>query len=274
VETANVQGKLWGSAARDWAEIQEPMNVPLWEAMLNAAQVGPGTRLLDVGCGGGGASLLAAAKGAQVTGLDVAESLIACARERDPNSEFRVGNMAALPFANGAFDVVFAANSLQFAGDWLAALRELGRVCVLNGRIAVGLFAPPEKVAFRVIFETIGAMLPEPLPGGGPFALSAPGKLEDLFEQAGLGVLAGDEVDCPFGYPNFATFWRGTTAAGPFQSILPIVDEARLKSALRDAVEPFCGGDGRILIQPNRFKYVVAAVSPFTKKNTAVAKQL
>ena len=254
-----MQSELWGKAARDWADIQEPMNRPLWEAMLNATHVGPGTRLLDVGCGGGGASLLVAARGAQVTGLDAAEGLIAFARERAPNSEFRVGDMVDLPFADGAFDLVFAANSIQFAGDWLAALRELGRVCVLNGRIAVGLFGPPEKVAFRAIFETISAMLPEPLSGGGPFALSGPGKLEGLFEQAGLSVLASDEIDCPFGYPDFATFWRGTTAAGPFQSILPVVGEAQLKLALRDAVEPFCCGDGRILIRPNRFKYVVAA---------------
>lgn len=259
MKTANVQGELWGKAARDWAEIQEPMNVPLWEAMLNAAHVGPGTRSLDVGCGAGGASLLATARGAQVTGLDAAEGLIAFARERDPNSEFRVGDMADLPFADGAFDLIFAANSVQFASDWLAALRECGRVCKPSGRIAVGLFAPPEKVAFRVIFKTISAMLPEPLPGGGPFALSAPGKLEDLFEQAGLSVLAGDEVDCPFGYPDFATFWRGTTAAGPFQGILQVINEEELKSALLGAVEPFCCGDGRILIQPNKFKYVVAA---------------
>lgn len=46
--------------------------------------------------------------------------------------------------------------------------------------------------------------------------------------------------------------------AGPFQRILPIVGEAQLKAALRDAVEPFGCGDGRILIQPNSFKYVVA----------------
>jgi SAM-dependent methyltransferase len=255
--TAKVQGELWGLAVQDWTEIQEPMNRPLWEAMQNAAEVGPGTRLLDVGCGGGGASVLAVERGAQVSGLDAAEGLIAFAREH-VNGEFRVGDMEKLPFNNDAFDVVFAANSVQFAGDWLAALRELGRVCTPGGHVVAGLFGPPEKVALRAIFKALGEMMPEQPEAGGPFALSAPGKLEAMFAQAGLNVLESDEVDCPFSYPDFDTFWRGTTAAAPFQSTLRVVSEAQLQSALRSAVEPFRLDNGGILIQPNCFKYVAA----------------
>ena len=50
------------------------MHRPIWEAMLNATEVGSGTRFLDAGGGGGGASILAAERGAQVSGLDAAES--------------------------------------------------------------------------------------------------------------------------------------------------------------------------------------------------------
>jgi len=258
--TATIQGELWGKAARDWAEIQEPMNKPLWEAMQNAAQVGPGTCFLDVGCGGGGASLLASERGAQVSGLDAAEGLITFARARVPDGDFRVGDMENLPFDNDAFDVVFAANSVQFAGDWLAALSEFRRVCALDGRIVAGLFGPPERVGFRVIFKVIGDFMPEPPPSGGPFALSAPGLLAELFAQAGLNVLESGEVDCPYRYPDFETFWQGTTAAGPFQSTLQVVNEEQLKSAMRDAIEPFRLDNGGILIQPNIFKYVVATL--------------
>jgi hypothetical protein len=42
-----VQGQLWGRAAHDWVELQEPMALPLWEAMLDAAMVGPGAHVLD-----------------------------------------------------------------------------------------------------------------------------------------------------------------------------------------------------------------------------------
>src|SRR5438093_11813299 len=96
--SATVQGPLWGRAAHDWAELQEPTALPLWEAMLDAAAVGPGKRVLDAGCGAGGASMLAAGRGALVNGLDAAEALLAIARERVPDADFRVGDLDALPY--------------------------------------------------------------------------------------------------------------------------------------------------------------------------------
>ena len=189
--TSKIQGELWGIAPQGWAEIQEPMHRPLWEAMLNAAKVGQGTRFLDAGCGGGGASVLAAERGAQVSGLDAAEGLLTFARVRVPDGDFRVGDIESLPFDDDAFEAVFAANSVQYTADRVATLREFGRVCASEGRIVAGLFGPPEKVTFATIFKAQRDAMPEPPPGGGPFELSAPGKLEGLFAEAGLKVLAG-----------------------------------------------------------------------------------
>src|SRR5688572_5221144 len=98
MKPADVQGQLWGAQARDWADLMEPPDRPLWEAMLESAAVGEGTRFLDVGCGGGGASVLAARRGAKVAGLDAAEPLINIARERLPEGDFRVGDMEEMPY--------------------------------------------------------------------------------------------------------------------------------------------------------------------------------
>jgi SAM-dependent methyltransferase len=244
--TVEIQGELWGKMPQDWATLQEPLHIPLWEAMLEGALVGSGTRFLDAGCGGGGGSVLAAERGAQVSGLDAAEGLI------------RVGDIESLPFDDEVFDAVFAANSVQFTEDRIKALRELGRVCTLKGRIVAGLFGPPEKVAFSAIIKAVRDAMPEPPPGGGPFELSAPGKLEGLFEAAGLNVLESGEVDCPYNYPDFETFCRAHVAAGPFQSMLRVVSEEKLRLVLRDAVEAFRLENGGLLIQPNAYKYVVA----------------
>ncbi len=206
--TAKVQGELWGAAPQAWSEIQEPLHAPLYAAMLNATSVRAGTRLLDVGCGGGSASLLAAARGAQVSGLDAAAGLLAFARQRVPSGDFRVGDMESLPFAAAAFDVVFAASSLQFAGNPRAALAEFGRVCAPDGRIVVGLFGPPQKVASATIMKALGDLMPTPPSGAGPFALSAPGTLEGLLAEAGFTVLESSELDCPFSYADFAICWR------------------------------------------------------------------
>jgi SAM-dependent methyltransferase len=256
--TSKIQGELWGKAPRGWVEIQEPMSRPLWETMLNATEVGSTTHFLDVGCGGGGASVLAAERGAQVSGLDAAEGLIKFARERVSNGDFRVGDIESLPFEDDAFDVVFAANSVQYSGDRIAALRELGRVCKPEGRIVAGLFGPPEKVAFSAIQKAVRDTLPEPPSSAGPYELSAPGNLEGLFTKAGLNVLKSGEVDCPFSYPDFETYWQAQFSAGPLQNALRVVSEEQLKTATGDAVEPFLLDNGSILIQPNIFKYVVA----------------
>src|SRR5690349_2860280 len=50
---AEVQRRLWGTDPRAWAELAESHNRPLFEAVLEAAAVGPGTAVLDVGCGSG-----------------------------------------------------------------------------------------------------------------------------------------------------------------------------------------------------------------------------
>lgn len=59
-----------GARARDWSEIQERMLVPLYEAVYERLEVGSGTRLLGLGCGSGLALLMAASRGATVTGVE------------------------------------------------------------------------------------------------------------------------------------------------------------------------------------------------------------
>ncbi|MFE4645534.1 methyltransferase domain-containing protein, partial [Streptomyces sp. NPDC056730] len=71
-----------GARARDWAEIQERMLVPLYEAVYERLEVRSGTRVLGLGCGSGLALLLAAARGARVTGVDSDHERLALARER------------------------------------------------------------------------------------------------------------------------------------------------------------------------------------------------
>ena len=68
--TSKEQAELWAPGARDWADYNEPTCTPFYEAVLDATGVGEGTNLLDVGCGGGFAILLAALRGATVSGLD------------------------------------------------------------------------------------------------------------------------------------------------------------------------------------------------------------
>ena len=115
--TANVQGQIWGIRARDWAEVQEGLDAPLFNTVLRKTAVGAGTVLLDIGCGSGMFCQMAAKLGAQISGLDAAEPLLAIAHERTPQGDFRTGEMEELPYANQTFDVVTGFNSFQFAAN-------------------------------------------------------------------------------------------------------------------------------------------------------------
>ncbi|NOX19446.1 MAG: class I SAM-dependent methyltransferase [Chlorobi bacterium] len=261
MKKSQIQSELWGKSPNGWAEIQEAQHTPLWEAMLNAAKVESGTTLLDVGCGSGGASILANDRGAEVYGFDITEGLLDFARRRVPKGKFETADIEELPYEDNMFDVVFAANSLQYSENRNAALQELIRVCKPTGQIIAGLFGAPEEVDFRVVFNALRDIMPESPKGGGPFEFSLPGKLEGLFAEENLTNIKTGEINCPFEYSSFDSFWYGTASAGPFQGILKVVSEDKLKLAVRESVNEFLLDDGRILIPKNIFKYVSATIN-------------
>jgi SAM-dependent methyltransferase len=256
--SATMQGELWGTAARDWAELEEPTHKPLWEAMLEAAGVSSGTRFLDAGCGAGGAGVLAAQRGSQVSGIDASGALISLAVEHVPEGDFRVGDLEALPYEDDAFDAIMAANSVQYAEEPVAALAEIRRVCEPGGgRVVVGTWGAPEDCEVRHILKAVIEALPSPPPGEGPFALSAPGALESLVERAGLTVIGSGEVDCPKEYPEPGIAWRAFRSSGPLQGAIRAVGEEKIKTAVLKALEPNTNG-GKVRLE-NRFRYVTAA---------------
>jgi SAM-dependent methyltransferase len=252
--SAAVQGQLWGRAAHDWAELQEPTALPLWEAMLDAAAVGPGTRVLDAGCGAGGASMLAASRGALVNGLDAAPALLAIARERMPDADFHVGDLEALPYADGIFDAVIVADVLPYVADPGTALAELRRVCASGGRVVLAIWARPEECEQQAILTALRHMVPTPL-GAEPFALSAPGVLDALVAQAGLRVVGGGAVVCPCVYPDVEIAGQALVAAGPLQAALRIVGERQLKAVIHAALAPYATGTGGVRLE-HRFRYI------------------
>jgi SAM-dependent methyltransferase len=166
------QGQLWSPGARDWADYNEPMCTPFYEAVLDATGVTAGTRLLDVGCGGGFALLLAAGRGAVVSGLDAAASLLDIARERVPGASLTTADLEEpLPYPEGAFDVVTSFNSVQYAADPVAALKHMSHVTRPGGLISFLVWGPPDKCQSGVIFADSARCAacpmaaPQPSPG-------------------------------------------------------------------------------------------------------------
>jgi SAM-dependent methyltransferase len=258
--TAQIQGSLWGTQARDYAEILEQFGRPLYQAVLQSAEVGEGTWLLDVGCGPGLAAQIAARCGAHVAGLDAAEASLEIARERTPEGDFRAGEMEDLPWTDNTFDVVTGFNAFQYAADVVNALREARRVVRPGGRVAMAVWGRAEDCETGATITALSQFLPPPPPGApGPFALSAPGRVEGLLQQAGLVPLASGEVDCPYEFPDLETAMRGSMSSGPAAAAIRLAGDEAVQRAIADSFAPFRTSEGRYR-QHNRFRYVIATV--------------
>ena len=135
--TAGTEGPEWSARAEGWAEQWGAFADPAREVLADVTGIGPGMRVLDVGCGSGELCALAAARGSEVAGIDAAEGMIEIARRRVPGADLRVGPMEELPWEDDRFDVATAVNALQFAADFVAALAEAARVVRPGGSVAV-----------------------------------------------------------------------------------------------------------------------------------------
>jgi SAM-dependent methyltransferase len=253
------QRELWSAAPRDWADIAEPANHVLFEQLLDATRVGPGTRLLDVACGSGYLTQLAAARGATVTGIDVTPKLLEIARERTPAGTFLEAGMDALPLDASAFDVVTGVNGFQFALDPAAALGEAARVLAPDGLLAAATFAEPERNEGTVLHLAMKALVREPADDGyQPYALSTAGGLEQAVGDAGLEVVDSAEVPLVWAYPDEETTLRALLASAGGARSARVAGEDAVRTALVEAMAPFRDASGAVTIH-NVFRYVIAS---------------
>jgi SAM-dependent methyltransferase len=257
---AREQQELWGADPAGWARFAEPHTRPLFEAVLAATGVTAGTRLLDVGCGSGLLLEIAQARGAAVTGLDVAPALLAAARGRVPGAELWLADLQRLPFPNGSFDAITGVNAFQFAGDPREALREAARVCRAGGIVAASTFAEPGRVESTAVHEAMSALSPPRRQAAHePYSLSAPGGLEAGLAGAGLRVEASGEVECVWRYDSLADACRGLlSSAGGTRAAQDAGREA-VAAAIARAVLPFTDPETGVITMRNVFRWVSAA---------------
>lgn len=131
---------------------------------LAGLHITPGTRMLDVACGAGQIAIPAARAGVKVTGIDIAANLIEQARSRasaeDLDVKFDEGDAEALPYADGAFDLVVSLIGAIFAPRPERVAAELLRVCRSGGRIVMANWTPEGHVG--QMFKIIGKYVPPP----------------------------------------------------------------------------------------------------------------
>ncbi|WP_409238545.1 SAM-dependent methyltransferase [Streptomyces sp. PA5.6] len=262
-----------GARARDWAEIQERMLVPLYEAVYERLDVGNGTRLLGLGCGSGLALLMAASRGAAVTGVDPSQpERLALARERLlPESTGDARARAATRLVEGGpadaadpglptYNLVTAfqpigcmAGDSEGLSDLLAAATPLaghGTPVVLVG------WGPPERCATSSVLK-VATKLADPLRSAGSWRPALRDDLEVVAHRAGLKPDGSGRVACPFGYADVESAARGLLSTGLFDAAARATDQAQVDKELTEALHPHRRADGTVWM-PNVFRYLIA----------------
>jgi SAM-dependent methyltransferase len=248
--TADINGRLWGSRASDWADIQEGTVRPVYEAVLSRTPVKSGTRFLDVGTGAGMAAQMAAERGAAVSGIDAAAPLLHIARLRTPQGDFRLGDLEELPFDDGSFDVVTGFNSFQYAGNPTVALGEARRVTRAGGAVVIMTWGNPDGMEAAALVAAVRPLMPPPPPGApGPFALSDESALRKFAADVGLKPVEVFDVDSPFVYADESTAVRGLNSSGVAARAMENSSEQAVTEAHAKAIMPFRQPDGSYRIR-------------------------
>ena len=237
----------WSNVAVEWAALWGTFSEPARQALIDASGIGPGSRVLDVGCGSGEFLAMLIQLGAVGAGTDPASGMLELARSRNPAADIRPGTAEALPWPDHSFDVVTAVNSLQFAGSARAGLAEAARVTVAGGRVAVANWAEGELNDLNTIELAVAHADGEELPPDG--ALRQAGGLENLFRDGGLEVVATGIVDVPWEAPDDETLVAGVLLGEP-------AERAEFARVVVAAAQPFRTASGGYRLV-NRFRFAV-----------------
>lgn len=149
--------------AGDFAEIAKAIETGAAE-FVERLQLGHGMNVLDVACGNGNTAIPAALTGARVTGIDIAPYLIeqaaARAEKAGVEAEFDIGDAEAMPYDDGAFDVVLTMFGAMFAPRPDVTVSELKRVCAPGGIVAMANWTPEGFIG--QMFKVTGRHVPPP----------------------------------------------------------------------------------------------------------------
>ena len=211
------------------------------EEFMGRQPIRPRSRVLDVACGTGNLAVIAARRGCQVTGIDIARNLIRQARDRAAaerlHIDFREGDAEELPFDDGQFDLVVSSFGVMFTPRPDTAAAELRRVTRSGGQVALANWTPEGFIG--KIFDVFKAHLPAP-PAGVPSPMgwgvepTVRSRLEQGFDELRLTRRVA-LMRYPFPPAETVEFFR--QYYGPTQRAFASLDSSAQDGLRRDLVE-------------------------------------
>ncbi|MGZ3144963.1 class I SAM-dependent methyltransferase [Lentzea chajnantorensis] len=183
------QAALWNTSGQGWARVQDTVGQilrPFEELLVEKAAERPRRRVLDVGCGTGGVTrAVAAATGAECVGVDIAESMVAAAREHG-QAEFLLADAQTHVFEQ-RFDLVVSRFGVMFFADPGAAFTNLRTAVEPGGELCFITWRAQEENPFmltgdRVAREILPGTPARDLDGPGPFSLADPARVREVLD--------------------------------------------------------------------------------------------
>jgi SAM-dependent methyltransferase len=257
----------WQTAAGGWGRqsaVFGEQNAPVARWMIEAAELAPGQRVLDLAAGPGEVGFLAAPliePGGTLISGDHSEAMVDVARERAQalgltNVEFRVLEGEWIDLELASLDVVLCRWGYMLMVDPAAAMRETRRVLRSGGRLALAVWDTRESNPWSSIPTSVlvehGLARP-PVPGvPGPFALADRALLEAMLEEAGFTEITIDAVDVPRLAPDFDSWWAthldlSVATLASFQKADAAQTES-IEAELAQRMAPYTAADGSLRV--------------------------
>ena len=259
------QSEAWnGASGRHFIEQRERherMRGGLTARLLAAAQIQDGENVLDIGCGCGDATILAAraagsgrALGADLSGIQVAEARRLAAAAGVTNARFEVADVQVHPFPAGNFDVVLSNFGVMFFDDPAAAFANLRKALRRGGRLAFLCWrARDENPFFTMGFAEAAAVLGlRELTGpAAAFSLADSGRVGTLLSGAGFGGIEFAKADEPMligsDVADVLEYERVSPGATEILAGLSPAQAAELARQVRDDLVAYASPDGVIM---------------------------
>ena len=242
---------LYKGGAAGYDELFARVTRSFIPALLEAAQISAGHRVLDVATGTGAAARAAAeltGTTGEVVAGDISSAMIEVAKRNLKKLPIRVEKFdgQALPFPDGRFDRVICQLGLAFFEDAARGLREFKRVLVPDGRAAVTVNSTPQRSLFMRVGSVIGEYVPDKAEQLNRYAsIRTTGRLRKLLGGAGLSEVAVRSEIRTFSFASFDDYFSGIEAGAGLSGQEYVSLPATLQRTVREAVRLSFPNEGR-----------------------------
>lgn len=261
-EISEQQKATWNKFSpgwKKWDDFTMKFLQSMGDAIIAELNIKEDDVVLDVACGTGepGLTIATMAPKGKVTGTDVADQMLAIAKENAErkqikNFETKTCDVCELPFDEKTFDKISCRMGFMFFPDMQLASDEMYRVLKTGGRMATSVWAAPENNVWVTSIMGIinkNMQLQPPPPGApGMFRCAAPGFIKSLMERSGFKNINEKLISGKVAYEDFNNFWQMMNeVAAPVVGALSKADDdmkLKIKNEVQQLSEQYKTGKG------------------------------